>query len=914
MGAPARPRGKAAAATAALERYRDKRRFDATPEPAGQSQTRGDARSPAQFVIQRHDARKLHYDFRLEVDGVLKSWAVPKGPCEDPAVKRLAVEVEDHPLDYAGFEGTIPAGNYGAGEVRIWDRGHWWPEGDAAAGLAAGKLKFRLDGERLRGDWVLVRSGGARSAKKQWLLMKARDAAAQPLPAAPEDVGASRRAARTGRRPASQAGASAASKAVASPAPTSAASTVAPVLTSSASAQATPLPDWIAPQLATLVDAPPTAGTWRYELKLDGYRVLAHLSGGGKRRAPKVRLLTRTGQDWTERYPAAVRALRTLRIGDSWLDGEAVALDARGVPDFQALQRAFEVGTDQDVVLYVFDAPFLDGVDLREETLDRRRAALEAALPDALRADGAVRFSAELDLAPQALLPEACRLGMEGLIGKRADSLYRGGRMPDWIKLKCRRRQEFVLGGYTAPKGRRGGFGALLLGVYDPPALDDRPPGPLRYAGRVGTGFDQGLIDTVLQALQPLRAAHSPFAGKVALRGDSVQWLAPQCVAEVSFAEWTRDGMVRQASFVALRADKPAVEIGREQAQHEAGERPAKRSAEAARKDAGSLNPGTARGRRAAAAGAAPAAPRTARRDAAEVEGIVVSHAQRVIDAVSGATKLDVVRYYASAAPAMMPYLDDRPLALLRAPEGVGGETFFQKHAGRGGITGMRELDAALDPGHPALLCAAEPMALVGAAQMGALEFHTWGARAAAIERPDRMVFDLDPGEGLDWRTVVEDARLVRAVLEELDLPVFCKTSGGKGLHLVVPLTRHHDWDRVSGFSQAVSAHLAATLPERFTARMGAKHRVGRLFVDALRNKRGASTVAPFSLRARPGLGVSVPVAWEELDELSGGDHWRIDTVGPRLHGGHAPWRAFAQSARRLTQAMRERLDTKPGR
>ncbi|SDV51595.1 DNA ligase D [Chitinasiproducens palmae] len=933
----------AAGDAAALTRYRDKRKFDQTPEPPPAVGRSGAA---LRFVVQKHDARRLHYDFRLESEGVLKSWAIPKGPSLDPTVKRLAVEVEDHPLDYGGFEGTIPTGHYGAGEVIVWDRGTWQPDEAAgkdpseaaAAAMQRGRLDFTLHGEKLSGAWHLVRTR-PRGDKPQWLLIKSRDEAAvegsddaivrerpeSVLSAATIGQAVGQATAKGGKRPARASG---------PPAPVRPAAVARRVTArrharleadAAAGDDAAPFPDTVAPQLATLVDRAPPTGAWRYELKYDGYRVLVRIRKLGRRR--DVTIFTRSGNDWTARYPAQAKALAALPVDNAWLDGEAVAFDANGMPSFQALQRAFEGNASDDLVFYLFDMPFRDGRDLRDEPFDSRRAALEALLGAARdddHNDGLLRLSACLDVAPEHLVEEACRIGFEGVIGKLADAPYRGGRQPSWVKLKCRRRQEFVIGGYTAPKGRRAAFGALLLGVHG-------EDGALHYAGRVGTGFDSDRLDAVLAKMLPQRADRSPFAERVHAAGDSIQWLAPRLVAEVEFGEWTDAGSVRHASFVALRSDKPARAIVREapraatdvaaEAQGEpvAEEDHRRASAKPAapkRAAAAQHHARATAGRGRTGSEAAGDEPRPGRHAAAEpvggplvLAGVTVSHADRLIDAEHGVSKGAVARYYEQAATVMLPHLAERPVALLRAPAGIDGELFFQKHAERGVIKGMAELDPSLDPGHAALLCAPDVTALIGAAQMGTIEFHTWNARAGAIERPDRMIFDLDPGEGLAWRTMAEAAALVRTVLDELGLPTFCKTSGGGGVHVVVPLTRHHDWDAVKTFSKAVAEHLSGILPDRFSSKAGKDNRRGRVFVDALRNRRGASTVAAFSLRARPGIGVSVPIDWDELPSLSGGNHWRIDTVADRIATvGNAPWRDYDASACRLTAAMLRRL------
>jgi len=826
-----------------LSDYHAKRNFRVTPEP------RGEVGAPAErlrFVVQKHHARKLHYDFRLEFDGTLKSWAVPKGPSLDPADKRLAVHVEDHPLDYIDFEGDIPEKQYGAGHVDVWDIGTWEPLGDPVAAYKAGKMKFRLDGEKLHGGWTLVRTRLPGGSKEQWLLIKEKDEAARN--AAEYDVTeAEPHSVLSGRgkkRKTDDAALSLRKK--------------------------SPPPEALKPQLATLVEDIPREGDWTYEIKFDGYRLLARVDGGA------VRLLTRDGKDWTAKLPAQAKAIRALGLDNAWLDGEIVFLDKQDVPNFQLLQKAIHDHRSKDLVYFLFDLPWLNGHDLRKTPLRDRRALLEQVL--AATSPGILRYSAPLAQSPQQLLDGACRMSMEGIIGKRADAPYESRRSDSWIKLKCRRRQEFVIAGYTEPQGSRQFFGALLLGVYD--------QGKLRYAGRVGTGFDRDVLHDTYKKLHALEQKSNPFEHMPSdVRKAGTHWVKPQLVAEISFAEWTGEGMLRQAVFHGLRMDKPASEIRREEAASTAVNGKARKQV----------------------------VPIPARRAAASaklhgVQGVKITHPDRIIDPASAQTKLDLVRFYERVADRLLPWLHNRPVYLLRCPDGVTGEHFFQKHLTRTSIPGMRMLDPALDPGHEPLMVIDSIEALVGAAQMGAIELHTCNATADRIDRPDCMVFDLDPDPALPWKKVVEGTHLVRVVLEELGLESFLKTSGGKGLHVVVPLVRRHSWDEMSAFSQAVARHLAATLPKHFSARMGEKNRVGKIFVDYLRNKRQASTVAPWSVRARPGLAVSVPIYWEELDGIGSAAEWTVATSPAWLEERGDPWEDFARTRQTLGKAMRNKL------
>lgn len=826
-----------------LSEYNAKRDFEVTAEPAG-SAPRGRNRAQAlSFVIQKHDARNLHYDFRLELDGVLKSWAVPKGPSLDPSQKRLAVHVEDHPLGYGSFEGSIPAGQYGAGDVIVWDRGVWQPHDDPRKAYAAGKLKFTLIGEKLAGDWTLVRTRLKGSGdKEQWLLIKENDQQARPVAdydvvlAEPKSVLSD---ATVGREK----------------------KTVAAKKTTRKSSAA--LPDQFAPQLATLVDHAPD-GDWVYEIKFDGYRILARIRGG------EVRLFTRNGRDWTDRLPRQAKALEALKLKDSWLDGEVVSLNAEGLPDFQALQNAFDIGRSLDIVYYLFDAPFLEGRDQREAGVEIRRAALKDVLSRSK--SKLLRFSESFAANQRDIFESACDLALEGVIGKRAGSPYVSKRSADWIKLKCRLRQEFVIIGFTRPQGSRSGFGALLLAVNDDTGLV--------YAGRVGTGFDQAALKKISEQLKVLERDASPLAKPLtSAQARGVHWVEPQLVGEVQFAEWTREGVVRQAAFVGLRTDKPVGQIVHEQprAAKSLKEKPRKKTAEAG-----------------------------------AVAGVRITHPDRVIDTQSGTQKLQLAQFYEGISEWILPYLRNRPVSLLRAPEGIAGEQFFQKHSERLAIPNIKQLDQALDPGHARLMEIDSPAALIGAVQMGTVELHTWGATADKIETPDLFVLDLDPDPALPWKSMLEAAQLTLSVLDELGLEAFVKTSGGKGLHLVVPLARRDDWDTVKAFAKAIAQFMTAQLPERFTATSGPKNRVGKIFIDYLRNARGASTVAAYSVRARPGLPVSVPVSRDELKRLQGAQQWTVANLHERLQGlKKDPWAGYA-NRQKISKKMWDKLGAHP--
>ena len=830
--------------TAALKTYRAKRNFAITPEPAGGDEAPGEALS---FVIQKHWASRLHYDFRLELDGTMKSWAVPKGPSYDTHDKRMAVQVEDHPMSYSSFEGTIPEKQYGAGKVIIWDKGTWQPQAatpDARAALAAGELKFTLHGHKMHGKWVLVRMKGKgdRRSEKQpaWLLIKEKDDYARP----------------------------AVEFSVVDEFPDSVKDKAMPKRKKSAGPPAAPaakLPARLSPQLATLAEsAPLDAHDWIFELKFDGYRILARCDG------KQVALITRNGNDWTHKLPTLHAALQKLGLPPGWYDGEIVVNGADGRPDFGALQRAFDAETTSEILYYLFDVPFFDGHDLRGQPVEARRALLQQLL-QSLPTSPLVRFSDALDAAPRQLLAHACKLGLEGVIGKRRGSPYVTRRSGDWIKLKCGQRQEFVIGGYTAPQGAREGIGSLLLGVYD-------EDGQLRYAGNVGSGFDDTALRDLRRRLDALTVDTSPFTGRAGGVRQPL-WVKPRLVAEVRFAQWTSGGAIRHAVFQGLRLDKKPAAIVRERAQPVIKENTMQDNAEP---------------------------------DSALPASFKVSHADRVIDRDSGARKIDLVRYYALVSKLMLVHLRGRPVSLVRAPAGVGGELFFQKHADTSKMPGVKQLAARLDPEHPPMLEVASAQGLLSAAQWNVVEFHTQNALASAYDTPNRLVFDLDPGKGVDWPAIQEAAVLLRAFLTELGLPAWLKTSGGKGLHVVVPIRPKHDWDTVKAFSQAIVAHMAELIPQRFVVKSGPSNRVGKIFIDYLRNGRGATTVCAWSARTRSGLGISVPLGWDELDKLKAGDQWSVGNVHSRLDVGNAPWDGYARSAKGIDAAMKKLAFTPP--
>ncbi|WMD22366.1 DNA ligase D [Achromobacter seleniivolatilans] len=836
--------------TDSLKKYREKRNFAVTSEPADGGEANEEARA---FVIQKHWASHLHYDFRLELDGAMKSWAVPKGPSYDPSVKRMAVQVEDHPIAYNEFEGQIPKGEYGAGKVIIWDEGSWTPVGDALEGYRAGHLKFDLHGVKMQGRWALVRMKGKETDKQPaWLLIKDRDGHARAerefsvVDEMPDSVVPLRkRVSKTKAKTTADSNSNSRANAKASKRKQAPTSDDEPL-----PGQAADLPDSMKPQLATLADGVPGgAADWLYEVKFDGYRLMARLDASG------VKLYTRNGHDWSEKMPHLLGAFRKLPSQCAWVDGEVVVLNDSGVPSFQALQNAFDSERTRDIIFYAFDLPFIGGRDLRQEPLTVRRGLL-AQLMAAGDAE-CLRFSEDFDVAPDQLVASACKMGLEGIMAKRRSSPYVSRRTDSWIKVKCAQRQEFVIVGYTAPKGGRVGLGALLLAVHE-------ADGALRYAGKVGTGFDDQGLRHLQEQLARIKTDAKPVA-VAAAEGKGVQWVRPEVVAEVSFGDWTDGGHIRHAVFRGLRQDKPARNITREKTVHAKDVKAPAGNASAV-PAAGRLKPGK------------------------------LTHPDRIIDASTGGTKLDLARYYGLVAPLLLHHLKARPVSFLRAPSGIDGQLFFQKHL-ESDMPGVLTLPVHLDPGHAPLLEVATLEAVMSAVQMNVVEFHTWNATKDAIAKPDRMTFDLDPGAGVAWTSMRQAAKLVRIMLEELGLRAWLKTSGGKGLHVVVPLRRQYDWDTVKAFSQAIVRHLAQTLPQLFVAKSGPSNRVGKIFADYLRNGFGATTVAAWSARARPGLGVSVPVAWDELEKISGGAHWNISNIHTRLDVANAPWDDYTPQA-----------------
>ncbi len=823
-------------ATPSLTQYRHKRDFQRSREPPGAA--------PSQaghlYVMHKHAARRLHFDLRMEQDGVLRSWALPKGPPLDSADKRLAIEVEDHPLEYGTFEGTIPKGEYGGGTVMLWDVGMWQQNGR----FDDEQIDFILTGTKLKGAWTLVRMHhwDVHGKNKQWLLIKRSDHPQHELHLddlsvasgrSMEEIAASREVheAPTPQRPAP------------------------PVASELPGATPSPPPATLPPQLATAVERAPTGKAWLHEIKFDGYRIVAHIEHG------KVRLMTRNGLDWTKRLHALARQLQSLPVQQAILDGELVALSASGASSFRELQEALSRKETAHLTYQVFDLAYLDGHDLTAMPLLERKQALAQLLQaTGFEAGGTVHYSDHIQGQGPEFLEQACTLGLEGIVSKRADAPYRSGRSKLWLKAKCgRQNAEFVVGGYTPPAGARSGFGALLLGTPHDEQLE--------YSGRLGTGFSARQLEQLHAQLQHDEIDHSPFAPSPMLPNSrGVRWVKPTLVVEVEYVERTRDGLLRQPSFVAVREDVEPGEIESTGATLE----------EAARTNA---------------------TPRHAGTGAVEVAGSELTHPERILYPEQGVTKLALAHYYESIHEWVLPYLAQRPLVLVRCPEGREA-CFYQKHlpktqAGAVPRIAIHEENEVRDYAYVRSL--ADLLALV---QHDVLEFHAWGCRVEDIEHPDLLVFDLDPAPEVAWTEVLRTARELRERLQQLGLTAFLRTTGGKGLHLVVPLQPKADWHTAKEFAKAVVERHARDEPSLLTTHMAMAKRHRRIFLDYLRNARGSTAIASYSARARPCAPVAVPLRWDELSSALRSDHYTVETLPRRLGALKAdPWEGFFEAA-----------------
>jgi bifunctional non-homologous end joining protein LigD len=827
---------------AGLKTYRAKRKFGVTAEPKGKvARAKGRA-----FVIQKHAARRLHYDLRLELDGVMKSWAVTRGPSLVPGEKRLAVQVEDHPIDYNKFEGTIPKGEYGGGTVMIWDRGRWQPEDDPHKGLKKGHLSFTLEGDKLSGLWHLVRMSRRRGeTRNNWLLIKAHDAAARE-PGDKDILAQKPRSVVSGRSMDEIAAGKPKRKRASAAAVRPLRKTAKP-----AGAGRAALPAFVDPCLATLAEKAPESANWIHEIKFDGYRIQARLENG------EVKLLTRRGLDWTKKFATIAEAIAKLPAKAALIDGELVVEGEDGISSFSLLQEDLKHGRDDRMVLYAFDLMHLDGADLKPQPLSERKTSLARLLAKAGKR-GPLRLSESLTEPGPTLLKHACKMGLEGIVSKRADAAYHSGRGHDWIKTKCSDRQELVVAGFAPSSADTHAVGALVLGYY--------AGGRLRYAGRTGTGFTHQTARDIYRKLKSLKIAKAAFDAvpKEERGARGPVWVEPKLVAEVNFHGWTNGDRVRQASFQGLREDKPAKQVVREMAAK--AKTPVKRSA-------------------------------PARNTKAEVAGVTLSHPDRVYWADAGITKRDLAEFYIGTWKWMRPHLVGRPIALLRCPEGADGQCFFQKHASMGITT--EHLHLVPEKGDK-IISIDDVAGLISLVQAGVLEIHTRGTTVGDRERADRLVFDLDPGPGTGWKDVVAAAREVRARLARLKLKTFLKTSGGKGLHVVLPI-KPTPWDTAKNFAYAVAASMAADDPDRYTAAAIKSKRNKRIFVDYLRNSREATAVAPYSTRARPGAPVSTPIKWSELGALKSANQFTVRNLPGRLARlRQDPWADIA----RLRQSL----------
>jgi bifunctional non-homologous end joining protein LigD len=868
-----------------LARYQAKRDFSKTAEPSGEAKVVSSAK--LRFVVQKHAARRLHYDLRLELDGVFKSWAVTKGPSLDPKVRRLAVEVEDHPLDYGDFEGTIPQGQYGGGTVMLWDRGYWAPEGSEApeTQLRKGDLKFAVAGEKMQGGWVLVRMRRDEEKRVNWLLIKHRDGHendedGDALLSRDKSVASGRTmdqiAAGEGPGPKlfmrrSQKVAKADAVWRSDRAEREMTKPVEPAKKKAAKRAVHKMPEFIEPELCASVERAPSGPEWAHEIKFDGYRMQLRVEHG------QGVLRTRKGLDWTNKFSAIADA--AAKLPDCIMDGEIVALDARGAPDFGALQAAISEGRSEALIYFVFDLLFHDGEDMRPLPLKQRKARLAKLLSEAAR--GPMRYVDHFQAAGEAVLKSACQMGLEGLISKQTDAPYRSGRGGEWTKTKCRGGQEVVIGGWSDTNGK---FRSLLVGVFDG---DDLIP-----VGRVGTGYSREKIAPLMKQLKAHASRENPFKSRSVRARNDIHWVRPELVAEIEFAGWTADGQVRQAAYKGLRADKPAREVRAERAVAAAT------LAEPA-SDAISKNRKPAPRSRIAGA----------QLQDNRVMGVTLSHGDKALWPDDGAgvpvTKLDLARYFESVGDWLLPHIKGRPCSIVRAPDGIEGELFFQRHAMRGMSNLLDAVTVSGDRKPYLVINRIEGLAAV--AQLGGVELHPWNCAPVLPDVPGRLVFDFDPAPDVAFDAVIAAAREMKDRLEALGLTAFCKTTGGKGLHVVTPLATGAknvpDWAETKNFAREVCAQMAADSPEHYVLNMAKKQRTGRIFLDYLRNDRMSTAVAPLSPRARPGAPVSMPLTWSALKAGLDPHRYTIRTA-PALLGKSKAWKDYCDAQRPLRDAM----------
>jgi bifunctional non-homologous end joining protein LigD len=819
-----------------LAAYNKKRDFSKTAEPKGQFETLSWGNGNG-FMVQKHDATRLHYDLRLELDGTLKSWAVTRGPSLDPADKRLAVRTEDHPLSYATFEGTIPKGEYGGGTVMLWDRGIWTPDPrkDPRKTLDQGHLHFTLDGERMRGEWIMFRlKPRGRERTENWILRKVNDEYVGSSTGLTEKFLTSIKTGRTMNEIAEGKKAkepSSFQRALKAPARQPSSPSSPRKRGSSALSKAKGKPDsrfrgndakrlrpppFREPQKATLVDSVPAGSSWIHEMKFDGYRCLLALGGG------RAKVYTRSGLDWSDKFPEIAEAAATLEVGSALLDGEIVKLDDTGNTNFSALQQAISEG-GRGLALFLFDALEIDGEDLAPLANIERKARLASLLGDGV--PPFIFYADHIVGAGEKLFDAMCQAGQEGIISKRADAPYRSTRTKAWLKVKCTRRQEFVIVGWSPSDKKGRSLRALLLAVNE--------GGKLRYAGKVGTGFSQSTLHDLITQLRRIEIGKAPLAvPRAEARG--AHWVKPQLVAEVAFAEFTSEGVVRHASFLGLRTDKKAAEIVEEK-------------------------------------------PQPLRAAAPPTDAIKISNPERIIYPDSDVTKGELAAYYRKAAPLMLEWTANRPISLVRCPQGRAKKCFFQKHDA--GSFGEHVLQIPIEEKKGEIedyLYIADAAGLLTCVQMGTVEFHGWGSKVDDVEKPDRLVFDLDPDEGLGFDLVKKAATDLKTYLGDMGLQTFPMVTGGKGLHVIVPLTPEAEWPQVRDFAQRFCVALATADPERFTAHLAKARRKGRIFLDYLRNQRGATAIMPYSARSREGAPVAAPINWDELEETQSGARFSV--------------------------------------
>ena len=834
-----------------LAHYRKKRDFAKTPEPEGVAEKQTGFR----YLIQKHAATRLHYDFRLELDCVLKSWAVTRGPSLDPHDKRLAVEVEDHPVSYGSFEGIIPKGQYGGGTVMLWDEGSWEPIGDPHKGLKNGKLEFKLHGKRLTGEWTLVRMRDREKDKGRhnWLLIKHSDEVAH--------VGDNDKllkknitsvvSGRTMEKIASSEDRMWQSKK----------QNPVPRLRRS---QDDALPKFQPPQLATLTDSIPQGKDWVHEIKFDGYRGQAYIQNG------KVTIYTRTGLDWTHKFKSIADKLATLPIKNAVLDGEIVAVDEKGLSSFKALQNNLKARRDSALKDDVFELRYLNGKDLKKLPLLERKKPLQTLLK-AKSLKNKIFYSEHVAKNDEKFLKQLCGMEMEGVISKRADAPYKHGRGTAWLKTKCHKRQEFVIGGFTYPIHTERGIGALLIGYYENEEFI--------YAGRVGTGFDNATSLDLRKKLDKLLTEKSGFKSVTTDGRRGAKWVKPTLVCEVEFSEWTEDGHLRHPSFQGLREDKPADSIMRDVPLHPHLERGSKAKPSAPKNDS-----------------------RPPRKAGVTIEDINITHPDRIIYPGTDITKQQLAEYYEEVAEYILPHVKNRPLSMVRCPEGIGEECFFQRHIARGQSPYLHDTGIHVKGRHEDYLMIKDVKGLITLIQWGVIELHPWGCLADKPKLPDRMIFDLDPDPDLPFSDVMAGVKEILERMQELGLESFVKTTGGKGLHVVIPMTRAYGWDTIKAFARAIAESMQLENPKRYIAKSSKAARKGKIFVDYLRNDHTSTSVSAFSARAREGAPVAIPIAWEDLKASLKPKNFSIKTVPAYLEKRKDdPWEEFFKIKQKIS-------------